>query len=69
MQEKDRAAGEMNDALELGKKPALLLGMRELRSFDRVAIDFANRRVMFDVPADIAKAMRQNRSRGFRAPL
>ena len=35
------------DALELGDKPAMLLGMRMLRMFDRVAIDFGNRHVDF----------------------
>jgi hypothetical protein len=28
----------------------LLLGMRELRTFDRVAIDFQSRKVLFDLP-------------------
>ena len=37
--------------LGLEKKPAVLLGMPALRLFDRVAIDFASRRVMFDMPA------------------
>jgi len=37
-------------ALGLGDRPALILGMRDLRLFDRVAIDFATRRVLFDVP-------------------
>jgi predicted aspartyl protease len=36
--------------LGLEKKPAVLLGMPALRLFDRVAIDFATRRVMFDMP-------------------
>ncbi len=40
-------------ALELGKRPALLLGMRDLRSFDRVAIDFATRKILFDAPRGI----------------
>jgi predicted aspartyl protease len=57
------------EALGLAETPALSLGMNHLALFDRVAIDFANRRVMFDVPADIARAMRQNRARGFNAPL
>lgn len=35
---------------ELSKKPALLLGMNALRAFDRVAVDFANRRVHFLLP-------------------
>ena len=32
---------------------ALILGMRELRLFRRVAIDFATRRVMFDLPTGL----------------
>lgn len=36
--------------LGLHKRPALLLGMRELRVFRRVAIDFPTRRVLFDLP-------------------
>lgn len=36
-------------ALKLTKRPALLLGMRELRAFGRVAIDFPQRKVLFDV--------------------
>ena len=38
-------------ALRLDRRPALLLGMRELRLFRRVAIDFATRRVLFDIGA------------------
>jgi predicted aspartyl protease len=38
------------DVLDLGRKPALLLGMRELRLFKRVAIDFGTNRVFFDLP-------------------
>ncbi len=40
-------------ALELGTKPALLLGMRDLRSFDRVAIDFETRKILFDAPRGV----------------
>lgn len=36
--------------LGLAKRPALLLGMDALSLFDRVAVDFANRTVRFDVP-------------------
>lgn len=36
-------------ALDLVKHPAMLLGMRELRLFERVAIDFPTRKVMFDM--------------------
>ena len=37
--------------LELDRRPALLLGMRELRLFKRVAVDFAARKVFFDLPS------------------
>ncbi len=39
-------------ALDLDKRPAILLGMRDLRNFDRVAIDFAARKVLFDLPRE-----------------
>ena len=39
-------------ALGLDDKPALLLGMSELRLFDRVAIDFKTREVLFDLPRE-----------------
>ncbi|MFN2099828.1 retroviral-like aspartic protease family protein [Altererythrobacter sp. MF3-039] len=38
------------DALGLGRRPALSLGMYHLRMFDRVAIDFDTRRILFDLP-------------------
>lgn len=38
------------DALGFAEKPALILGMGNLRLFERVAIDFATRRVLFDLP-------------------
>jgi predicted aspartyl protease len=34
--------------LDLDRKPAILLGMRELRHFNRVAIDFNSRKILFD---------------------
>ena len=37
-------------ALKLDRKPAILLGMDALKLFDRVMVDFANRRVGFDLP-------------------
>lgn len=43
--------------LGLGERPTLILGMANLRPFERVAIDFASRRVLFDVPRG-AKASR-----------
>lgn len=36
--------------LRLDRKPALLLGMRELRAFPRIAIDFRRRQILFDLP-------------------
>ncbi|MBO9581901.1 MAG: retroviral-like aspartic protease family protein [Sphingobium sp.] len=36
--------------LDLSDRPAMLLGMRMLRMFDRVAIDFGNRHVDFQLP-------------------
>jgi predicted aspartyl protease len=53
------------EALGLTDTPALSLGMQHLALFDRVAIDFANRKVMFDVPRDVARAIRQNRMKGY----
>lgn len=40
-------------ALKLDTRPALLLGMRDLRSLDRLAIDFATRRILFDIPSGL----------------
>ena len=37
-------------ALGLDDRPALLLGMDSLSLFDRIEIDFPNRRVVFDLP-------------------
>ena len=31
----------------------MMLGMRELRLFKRVAIDFSSRKVMFDLPKGV----------------
>lgn len=39
-------------ALGLEDQPAVILGMRNLRLFDRVAIDFASRKILFDLPSD-----------------
>lgn len=39
--------------LELERRPAIMLGMRELRLFRRIAIDFHTRKVMFDIPEDL----------------
>lgn len=42
-------------ALGLEKRPAMILGMHDLRLFDRIAIDFATRQVLFDLPAGTKK--------------
>lgn len=42
-------------ALGLEKKPAILLGMDALKLFDRVMIDFGNRRVGFDLPKSVER--------------
>ncbi len=39
------------DILGLADKPAIFLGMDALQLFDRVVIDFTNRRVGFDLPS------------------
>ena len=49
------------EALGLQDQPVISLGMQHLRLFDRVAIDFRRKRVLFDVPRDVAKAMREAR--------
>ncbi len=36
--------------LDLADEPAMIMGMSELRLFDRVAIDFRSQRVLFDIP-------------------
>jgi predicted aspartyl protease len=43
-------------ALGLQRKPAMVLGISDLRLFDRVAIDFAQRSVLFDLPAGSERA-------------
>lgn len=50
-------------SLGLAAEPALILGMSELKLFRRVAIDFKERRVLFDLPA--TDGFHQRRS-GFR---
>jgi predicted aspartyl protease len=42
-------------ALKLQDKPAILLGMDALQLFDRVLIDFGNRRVGFDLPKGVTR--------------
>jgi hypothetical protein len=44
---------------ELGydKRPAILLGIDALRSFDKVSIDFARRKVRFVLPAVSTRAV------------
>lgn len=44
------AASPAFAALGFADKPALILGMGNLRLFERVAIDFESRKVLFDLP-------------------
>ncbi|MGB3472661.1 MAG: aspartyl protease family protein [Erythrobacter sp.] len=53
------------EALGLKDTPVLALGMQHLKMFDRVAIDFSNQRILFDVPRDVAREMRRARKQGF----
>lgn len=46
--------------LGLIERPALILGMRDLRGFDRVAIDFSTRTILLDAPS---------RTRAWRSPF
>ncbi len=39
------------EALGMADRPTLILGMGNLRMFDRVAIDFESRQVLFDLPS------------------
>jgi predicted aspartyl protease len=41
-------------SLGLEDEPALVLGMEQLRLFDRVAIDFKTQKVLFDLPSSAA---------------
>ena len=45
------------EALGLKDEPVLSIGMQHLKLFDRVAIDFSNHRILFDLPRDVAKAL------------
>jgi hypothetical protein len=38
------------EKLELVKRPALFMGMNQLKLFRRVAIDFSSKRILFDLP-------------------
>ena len=42
-------------ALGYTDKPALILGLRNLSMFERVAIDFSSRTVLFDLPRETAR--------------
>ena len=44
-------------ALGLQERPALLLGMDGLAAFDRIEIDFPNRRVVFDLPSSASQSI------------
>ncbi len=46
-------------ALGLEERPALLLGMDSLSLFDRIEIDFPNKRVIFELPSGASRDNRQ----------
>jgi predicted aspartyl protease len=50
------------EALGLKDKPVLSLGMQHLKMFDRVAIDFSRRRVLFDIPREVQRKLRRGRA-------
>ncbi|WP_447765755.1 retroviral-like aspartic protease family protein [Sphingopyxis panaciterrae] len=56
-------------ALNLEKRPALLLGMDSLSLFDRVEIDFPNKRVVFDLPSRADRETRQRFAANTAAPI
>lgn len=45
------ADGPAFEQLGLADRPAMILGMRDLRVFDRIAIDFSSRQILFDLPS------------------
>jgi predicted aspartyl protease len=49
------------ERLGLHEKPALLLGMGQLRAFNRVAIDFESKKILFDIPPQEGIALNSNR--------
>lgn len=52
------------EKLGLDRRPALIIGMANLRLFDRVSIDFEARKILFDIPRDAP--YRKQRTRPFR---
>ena len=42
------------EALDLEDEPAIVLGISDLRAFRRVAIDFDERKILFDLPRNLA---------------
>jgi predicted aspartyl protease len=46
--------------LDLARRPAIFLGMNELRAFKRVAIDFSRREVLFDLPEEQPMTIRRD---------
>ncbi|WP_305098328.1 aspartyl protease family protein [Croceibacterium aestuarii] len=41
------------ESLGMHERPALILGITELKLFRRVAIDFSNQKILFDLPHDV----------------
>ncbi len=51
------------EALGLKDQPVLSLGMQHLRMFNRVAIDFSTKRILFDVPSKYQLRQRQRKNK------
>jgi len=49
------------EALGRQDTPVVALGIQQLRMFDRVAVDFSHKRVLFDVPREVARELRRKR--------
>ncbi len=57
------------EALGLQDQPVITLGMQHLKIFDRVAIDFSSQRILFDLPRDVARALRRQRRQNIYTPI
>ena len=55
-------------ALGLTNQPTISIGMQHLALFDRVAIDFGRQQILFDVPQDLARALREAKRAGSYSP-
>jgi predicted aspartyl protease len=59
------ASARVFEELGYAKRPAILLGMDAMRSFDRVSIDFARKKIRFILPAASHEAAVPSRGNGW----